>query len=78
MGPHRSVSRCAEDVARNSFFSAVVTLSLASERLLCVDRMRYVWSGTICGLSVGCVWHVGLVSHAGCISIRIVTTLGYE
>jgi hypothetical protein len=41
------------------------------ERLLCIDRVRYVWSGTICGLSVGCVWHVGPVSPAGCTSIRI-------
>jgi hypothetical protein len=31
------------------------------ERLLCVDHVRYVWFGTIRGLSVGCVWHVGQV-----------------
>jgi hypothetical protein len=31
------------------------------ERLLCVDRVRYVWSRIIHGLSVGCVWHVGQV-----------------
>jgi hypothetical protein len=31
------------------------------ERLLCVDRMRYVWSRTICRLSAGCVWHLGRV-----------------
>jgi hypothetical protein len=29
--------------------------------LLCVDHVRYVWSRTICGLSVGCVWCVGRV-----------------
>jgi hypothetical protein len=27
-------------------------MSLASERLLCTDRMRYIWSETICGLSM--------------------------
>jgi hypothetical protein len=31
------------------------------ERLLCVDHTRYVWSVTIRGLSVGCVWCVGQV-----------------
>jgi hypothetical protein len=36
-------------------------LSVTHERLLCVDHMRYVWSGTIHGLSVGCVWRVGWV-----------------
>jgi hypothetical protein len=25
------------------------------KRLLCIDRVRYVWFGTICGLSVGCM-----------------------
>jgi hypothetical protein len=48
------------------------------ERLLCVDHMRYVWSGTIHGLSVGCVWRVGRVFPAGCTSIRIDATLRYE
>jgi hypothetical protein len=47
-------------------------------RLLCVDHMRYVWSGTILGLNVGCVWHVGWVSPAECTLIRIAVTLGYE
>jgi hypothetical protein len=36
-------------------------LSVIHERLLYVDHVRYVWSGTIRGLSVGCVWHVGRV-----------------
>jgi hypothetical protein len=31
------------------------------ERLLCVDRVRYVWCMTIRGLSMGCVWCVGRV-----------------
>jgi hypothetical protein len=31
------------------------------ERLLYVDRVRYVWSWTICGLSVESVWRVGRV-----------------
>jgi hypothetical protein len=29
--------------------------------MLCVDRMRYVWSGTIHRLRVGYVWHVGQI-----------------
>jgi hypothetical protein len=48
------------------------------ERLLCVDHVGYICSRTIHRLSVGCVWRVGQVSPAGCISIRIVATLGYE
>jgi hypothetical protein len=32
-------------------------LSVTHEMLLCVDRMRYIWSGTIRELSMGCVWH---------------------
>jgi hypothetical protein len=36
-------------------------LSVTHERLLCDDLVRYVWSGTIRGLSVGCVWRVGRV-----------------
>jgi hypothetical protein len=40
--------------------------------------MRYVWSGTICGLIMGCVWRVGWVSLVGCTLIRIAVTLGYE
>jgi hypothetical protein len=36
-------------------------LSVTHERLLCVDHVRYVWSGTICRLSMGCVWRVGQV-----------------
>jgi hypothetical protein len=31
------------------------------EMLLYVDYVRYVWSGTICGLNVERVWHVGQV-----------------
>jgi hypothetical protein len=30
-------------------------LSATCERLLCVDHVRYIWFGTIHGLSVGCV-----------------------
>jgi hypothetical protein len=44
-------------------------LSVTCERLLCFDHVRYVWSGTIRGLSVGCAWRVGQVSPAGYISI---------
>jgi hypothetical protein len=55
-----------------------LNLSVTHERLLCVDRIRYILSRTICGLSVGYVWHVGRVSPAGCTSIRIVATLKYE
>jgi hypothetical protein len=53
-------------------------LSMTRERLLYIDRMRYVWSGIIHGLSVGCVWHVSWVFTTGCISIQIIVTLGYE
>jgi hypothetical protein len=31
------------------------------ERLLCVDRVRYIWSETIRRLSVECVWRVGQI-----------------
>jgi hypothetical protein len=31
------------------------------KRLLCVDRVRYAWSITICGLIMECVWRVGRV-----------------
>jgi hypothetical protein len=48
------------------------------ERMLCIDRVRYVFSGTIRELSEGCVWHVGQVSAVGCTSIWITVTLGYE
>jgi hypothetical protein len=48
------------------------------ERLLCVDRVRYVWLTVTHVLSVGSVWHVGQVSPAGCTSIRIIATVGYE
>jgi hypothetical protein len=53
-------------------------LSITHERLLCVDRVRYIWSGIIRGLSVGCTLLVGRVCTAGCTSIRIAATLGYE
>jgi hypothetical protein len=39
------------------------------ERLLCIDRVRYVCSGAISGLSMGCMWHVGCLSPVGCMSI---------
>jgi hypothetical protein len=48
------------------------------KRLLCIDHVRYVWFGTIRGLSVECVWHIGRVSTAGYTSIRIAATLRYE
>jgi hypothetical protein len=54
------------------------TLLTSCERLLYTYHMRYIWSGTIRGLSVGCVWHVSRVFLAGCTSIRIAATLGYE
>jgi hypothetical protein len=38
------------------------TMSTTHEGLVYVDHVRYVWSWTICGLSVESVWHVGLVS----------------
>jgi hypothetical protein len=40
--------------------------------------MRYVWSRTIHELSMGCVWCVGRVSFAGCTSIQVAVTIGYE
>jgi hypothetical protein len=51
---------------------------MARESLLYVDHVRFVWSRTIHGLSVGYVWCVGRIFPAGCISIRIVVTLRYE
>jgi hypothetical protein len=48
-------------------------LSVTREKLLCIDRMRYVWSGTILGLSMGCVWRVGWVFPIGCTSIQVST-----
>jgi hypothetical protein len=54
------------------------TLLMTRGRLLYVDHVRYVWSRTIRGLSVGCMWRVGQVFPAGCTSIQIVVTLGYE
>jgi hypothetical protein len=53
-------------------------LSVTHERLLYIDHVRYVWFGTIHGLSVGCVWRVGRVFPAGCTSIQIIVTLKYE
>jgi hypothetical protein len=53
------------ELCREPFFSggseSVQICWRLHEILLCVDRVRYVWSGTIRGLSVGCVWHVGWV-----------------
>jgi hypothetical protein len=46
--------------------------------LLYIDHVRYVWLMVICELSVESVWCVGRVSLAGCISIRITASLGYE
>jgi hypothetical protein len=48
------------------------------KRLLCVDYVRYIWSGTIHRLSVGYVWRVGQISPAEYTSIWITVTLGYE
>jgi hypothetical protein len=36
-------------------------LPVTHERLLCVDHVRYIWSGTIRRLSVGCVWCIGQI-----------------
>jgi hypothetical protein len=36
-----------------------LNLSASHERLIYVDHVRYVWSWTIRGLSVGSVWRVG-------------------
>jgi hypothetical protein len=48
------------------------------KRLLCIDRVRYVWSGTIHRLGVGCMWRVGRVSPVGCTLIQIAAALGHE
>jgi hypothetical protein len=53
-------------------------LSVSHKRLLDVDHMRYVWSWTIRGLSVGSVWRVGWVFPTGCTLIRITVTLEYD
>jgi hypothetical protein len=58
MGTRRSVNRRDGDIVGNYFFleSSGIrpNLSMTREGLLCVDRVRYIWSGTIHGLSVGC------------------------
>jgi hypothetical protein len=36
-------------------------MSASRQRLLYVDQMRYVWSWTIHGLSMGSMWRVGQV-----------------
>jgi hypothetical protein len=46
---------------RSSGIHPNLSTSTTRERLLCIDRMRYVWSRTIRGLSMGCVWRVGQV-----------------
>jgi hypothetical protein len=53
-------------------------LSASHEGLLYVDHVRYIWSWTICGLSVESVWRVGRIFPAWCTSIQIAATLGYE
>jgi hypothetical protein len=67
MGTYRSVNWRAGVVVGNSFFWGVVTLSnsVISERFLCTDRVRYIWSETIRGLSVGNMWRVCHVSLQG-------------
>jgi hypothetical protein len=52
---------CREPFFRSSEIR--LNLSMTHKRLLCIDRMRYVWSGIIRGLSVGGVWCVGRVFH---------------
>jgi hypothetical protein len=79
MGTHRSVSQRAGDVVGNSFFSGSIQIcQRLREMLLYVDHVRYVWSRAIHEPSMESMWRVGRVFPAGCISIQIVTTLGYE
>jgi hypothetical protein len=37
------------------------TSLMTHKGLLCVDRVRYVWSWTIHELSMGCMWRVGQI-----------------
>jgi hypothetical protein len=54
------------------------TLLMTHKRLLYTDHVRHVWSRTIHGLSMGCVWRADWVFPTGCTLIQIAVTLGYE
>jgi hypothetical protein len=61
---HGSVSRCAVDCVGVPFSQEqwlYPTLSVTRQGLLYIDHVRYVWSRTICGLSVECMWIVGRI-----------------
>jgi hypothetical protein len=61
-----SVSRRAVECVRSS--GSIYRCWWLHERLLCVDHVRYIWSGTIRGLSVECMWRVGQVSPTAWLS----------
>jgi hypothetical protein len=59
-----SVSRHVMDCVMSPFSQEQCPPQLCGrlhKRLLCVDHVRYIWSRTICGSSVGYVWRVGQV-----------------
>jgi hypothetical protein len=67
---------------RESFFSGAVDLfnSVDDYAKGCYTRTARDTYGrnAIRGLSAGCVWRVDQVFPAGCTSIQIIVTLGYE
>jgi hypothetical protein len=56
----RRVVDCVKSILLRGIGSVQICWQL-HERLLCVYRVRYIWSGTIYGLSMGCVWCVGRI-----------------
>jgi hypothetical protein len=64
----RSTSRRAVNYVGSPFLRSSDSAQLCwwlREWLLCINHVRYIWSGTIRGLSVECVWCVGQVFPCG-------------
>jgi hypothetical protein len=62
--PHVGQPVCWECSQEFLFLESIeihTNLSATRERLLDVDRMRYVWSRAICELSIENMWRVGWV-----------------
>jgi hypothetical protein len=53
--------RCSQEFLFLRSSCICPNLSVTHETLLYADYMRYVWSGTICELSVESVWRVGRI-----------------
>jgi hypothetical protein len=82
VGTRGSVSRHARDVVGNPFFLRVVTLSNTIDDFVKGCHIRRLHAESVRAMYVN--WcgkhtcHVYQVSRAGCTSIRITVTLGYE